>query len=174
MEVYMRLIVVCTTGALLTLATMATAGEMKMQGHDPQMKAMQHDADSGNAAVKLRDAGTQKTCPVTGDPVDKSVFVDYQGKRIYFCCASCKTDFGKEPEKYLKKIRDKGEKPALLALVHQKTCPVMGSPIDKKIYSDYKGKRVYFCCGSCKAEFKKNPEKYLKKLQEMGEEAEGI
>ncbi|MBN1308826.1 MAG: YHS domain-containing protein [Chitinispirillaceae bacterium] len=170
----MRLFTAFLTGALLVGATITAAGEMKMHGGDPQMKAMQQKVDSNSTAVKLRDAGTQKTCPVTGDPVDKRVFVDYQGKRIYFCCASCKTNFGKDPAKYLKKMSDKGEKPALLALVPQKACPVMGGAIDKSVFIDYNGRRVYFCCGSCKAEFEKNPEKYFRKLEEMGEKAEGI
>jgi YHS domain-containing protein len=47
----------------------------------------------------------QKTCPVTGEPVDQKVYLDYQGKRIYFCCAACKEKFQKSPESYLKKIK---------------------------------------------------------------------
>lgn len=50
----------------------------------------------------------------------------------------------------------------------QKVCPVMGTAIDKKIYVDYKGKRVYFCCSMCPAEFNKNPEKYIKKMEKDG------
>ncbi len=46
--------------------------------------------------------------------------------------------------------------------VAQKTCPVMGNPIDKNIYVDYKGRRIYFCCKACISTFNKNPEKYLK------------
>jgi YHS domain-containing protein len=51
----------------------------------------------------------------------------------------------------------------------QKVCPVLGGNIDKKVYIDYQGKRIYFCCPGCPAEFSKDPEKYLKKI-----EAEGI
>jgi YHS domain-containing protein len=51
----------------------------------------------------------------------------------------------------------------------QTACPVMGGKIDKSIYVDYQGKRVYLCCESCLAEAKKDPEKYIKKL-----EAEGV
>jgi YHS domain-containing protein len=54
-------------------------------------------------------------------------------------------------------------------LVPQKTCPVMGGPIDKSIYVDYKGKRVYFCCAMCPETFNKDPEKYLKVLVDRGE-----
>ena len=38
----------------------------------------------------------------------------------------------------------------------QTQCPVMGGAVDKDVYLDYQGQRVYFCCESCKGEFKKN------------------
>lgn len=50
----------------------------------------------------------------------------------------------------------------------QTVCPVLGGNINKEIYLDYQGKRIYFCCKGCDAEFKKNPDKYMKKLQEQG------
>jgi YHS domain-containing protein len=50
----------------------------------------------------------------------------------------------------------------------QTTCPVMGSPINKNIYTDYLGKRIYFCCNPCVQEFKKDPEKYRQKLEAQG------
>lgn len=48
------------------------------------------------------------------------------------------------------------------------TCPVLGGNIDKKIFADYKGKRIYFCCPGCDEAFKNDPEKYMKKLEEQG------
>jgi YHS domain-containing protein len=56
----------------------------------------------------------------------------------------------------------------------QTTCPVMGGKIDKKVFADYDGKRVYFCCPGCIETFKKDPAKYLKKMQEAGEEPEVV
>jgi len=50
----------------------------------------------------------------------------------------------------------------------QPLCPVLAGNIDKSLYADYQGKRIYFCCKGCDAEFNKNPEKYMKKLQEEG------
>ena len=50
----------------------------------------------------------------------------------------------------------------------QTLCPVLGGNVDKKVYVDYQGKRIYFCCQGCDAEFKKDPEKYMKKIQEQG------
>ncbi len=51
----------------------------------------------------------------------------------------------------------------------QATCPVMGGTIDKKVYTDHKGKRVYFCCSGCIDVFKKDPEKYTKIIEDKGE-----
>ena len=58
-------------------------------------------------------------------------------------------------------------KPAVQATTQTK-CPVLGGDIDKQVYADYQGKRIYFCCSGCDEEFKKDPEKYMKKLQEQG------
>ena len=56
----------------------------------------------------------------------------------------------------------------------QTTCPVMGGQINKELYADYKGERVYFCCPACLPQFEKDPEKYIKKMKEMGQEPEKI
>ena len=50
----------------------------------------------------------------------------------------------------------------------QTVCPVLGGKINQQIYADYKGKRIYFCCQGCDKEFKKDPDKYLKKMEEQG------
>jgi len=53
------------------------------------------------------------------------------------------------------------------AATEQTTCPVMGGAIDKNIFVEYQGKKVYFCCSMCPAEFQKNPEKYISKLPQF-------
>ncbi len=53
------------------------------------------------------------------------------------------------------------------AAVEQTVCPVMGAPINKELYTEYEGKKVYFCCPACKATFKAGPEKYLDKLPQF-------
>ena len=55
------------------------------------------------AAIKA-----QTTCPIEGTKIDKSVYADYQGKRVYFCCTDCKAKFNAEPAKYVKQLEDKG------------------------------------------------------------------
>lgn len=51
----------------------------------------------------------------------------------------------------------------------QTTCPVMGGKISKSVYVDVEGKRIYMCCKGCEGAIKKDPAKYIKKL-----EAEGV
>jgi len=114
------------------------------------------------------EAKVQTTCPVTGHTIDKNVYEDHIGKRIYFCCESCVEEFRKNPEAYVQKLEAEG-----VVLENtpkaQTNCPVMGGTINKSIYSDYEGKRVYFCCEGCQGEFAKDPGKYIEKL-----EAEGV
>ncbi|MBM4273558.1 MAG: YHS domain-containing protein [Deltaproteobacteria bacterium] len=50
----------------------------------------------------------------------------------------------------------------------QTDCPVMVGKINKSLYADYQGQRVYFCCPGCIEAFRKDPESYLKKMKEQG------
>jgi len=50
----------------------------------------------------------------------------------------------------------------------QTTCPVMGGTVNTNIYVDADGKRIYFCCKGCPDEFKKDPAKYIGKLEKEG------
>jgi YHS domain-containing protein len=59
--------------------------------------------------------------------------------------------------------------PAAKVLKPQTTCPVQGNPINKKLFVDYKGKRIFVCCEGCIADVKKDPEKYIKKLADEGQ-----
>ena len=52
--------------------------------------------------------------------------------------------------------------------VPQTKCPILVGKIDKSIYTDYQGKRIYFCCSGCISEFKKNPDKYINAMEAKG------
>ncbi|MBN1346930.1 MAG: efflux RND transporter periplasmic adaptor subunit [Phycisphaerae bacterium] len=58
--------------------------------------------------------------------------------------------------------------PAATQAKRQTVCPVMGNPIVKDVFTDYKGKRIHFCCPPCVEKFKKDPDKYMKVLAEQG------
>ena len=128
--------------------------------------ALANEGD-GNQSKKTEQTKIvpQTTCPIMGGKINKNLYVDKDGKRIFVCCKGCiapvQTDFAK----YAKKIEAGGETVATL----QTTCPVMGGKINKELYVDHDGKRVYVCCKGCIAAVKKAPQKYIKKL-----EAEGV
>ena len=52
-------------------------------------------------------------------------------------------------------------------VIGQTICPIMGGAVNKDIFTEYKGKKVYFCCAGCKEAFEKEPEKYLDKLPQF-------
>jgi YHS domain-containing protein len=79
------------------------AKETTMKGM--QMQAAKTAEDTNKTATTAAAASTEQTlCPVTGDKIDKNVFVEYKGKKVYFCCAMCKGQFEKDPEKYIAKL----------------------------------------------------------------------
>ena len=55
----------------------------------------------------------------------------------------------------------------------QTTCPVMkGSPVNKSLYVDAEGYRIYVCCGGCIDAVKADPAKYVAQLKAEGVELE--
>ena len=52
--------------------------------------------------------------------------------------------------------------------VGNKICPVLGEPINEatKATYEYKGKIYNFCCASCIEGFKKEPQKYIDKINQ--------
>ena len=107
----------------------------------------------------------QTKCPVTGELINtaSSPHIDYDGQRIYFCCDACVPTFKADPEKYFGAIAAEG-----VVLENMQTvCPVTEEKIEnKEAFTDYKGRRIYFCCNGCKEKFAKDPVIFLKKMSE--------
>ena len=57
----------------------------------------------------------------------------------------------------------------VVSAIEQTDCPVMGGAINKAIFTEYKGKKVYFCCSPCKEKFEQEPEKYIAKLPQFNQ-----
>ncbi len=60
----------------------------------------------------------QTHCPVMGGEINKDVYTDYNGMRIYFCCPGCEGTFLEDPETYLAEMRDAGVEPEKLEQSH--------------------------------------------------------
>ena len=130
---------------------------------------VKHKSSIAEANVWITEDGKKHyICPVMGEEgiVDsKTASSVVNGKRYYYCCAGCSEKFAANPSKYLENFViprnvikvDKDGK-------HYK-CPISGEiglVSEKTLYSDYDGKRYYFCCVGYKNKFDATPEKSLK------------
>jgi YHS domain-containing protein len=56
------------------------------------------------------------TCPVSGDKLGgdmgKPIVFTYKGQEVKLCCPDCKSEFLKNPDKYIAKIRAADKKPS--------------------------------------------------------------
>lgn len=111
----------------------------------------------------------QATCPIMGGKIDKELYVDANGKRIYVCCKGCVDTVKNDPAAALKKLAELGEE-AEDVPSEQKTCPVMGRAINRNLYVEHKGKKLYVCSEACLETVKKDPAQYAKKIAEQIEQ----
>jgi len=66
------------------------------------MHASQTASDQGAAVTAAIE---QKTCPVMeGNPINPNIFVEYKGKKVYFCCKACPEKFLADPNQYIAKL----------------------------------------------------------------------
>ncbi len=143
--------------ALVFTFSLAFAGE----GHDKAEKTAKAESAEKADAVESKP---QTNCPVMGGKINKEVYTDIQGQRVYHCCPGCSGALVADPDKYFKKAAVEG----VLFENIQTNCPVSGKELEEKeVYTDYEGRRVYFCCAGCIASFEKDPQKYLMKLDEQ-------
>ena len=121
-------------------------------------------------------------CPVSGKLVTaqggKAV---YKGERISFNSPASEAKFKADPTRYMDRMRLNppkywylSSKPSVVDLRKAKAaqksanggCPSTGKPVIPKGGSTkYKGQRIAFCCPSCAAKFKADPEKPMRKLR---------
>lgn len=131
------------------------------------------------AGTEPAKAKPQSTCPPCGMQLDKKdIHADVEGYRIYTCSTYCRDKVAADPNKYIQKLRENGEEPEKLdqgpaptsmkKVMKQTVCPITGEPFKKDFYSDYQGKRIYFCCQGCVDKFDQNPKKYIDKMAAQG------
>lgn len=95
--------------AITSLVMFAAIGACSEQDASPRKPATVQSATED--AQKL---GPQATCPVMGGAIDRDFYADYEGKRVYFCCAGCEKTFLADPVKYLEKLAADGQEPETL------------------------------------------------------------
>ena len=118
------------------------------------------------ASLAFSEGKPQTTCPVMGGKINKQLYVDTNGLRIYICCEGCVSAIKAEPQKYIKKMKSEGVE---IEKTPQTTCPVMkGNKVNPKLYVDAEGVRIYVCCKPCIAKVQAAPAKYIKEMKAAG------
>ena len=56
----------------------------------------------------------------------------------------------------------------------QTLCPIMKLPIDRKLYRDFEGWRIYVCCPGCLDEVGRRAEDIIREHRERGIEFERV
>ncbi len=106
-------------------------------------------------------AKVQVTCPVSKEAIDKKIFVESKGKKVYFCCKGCGAKYEADPAKYAGALAN--------SYSYQTTCPVMGGKINPKVSTKLStGETIYYCCPGCDKPLRDNPSKYNKNLVAQG------
>jgi YHS domain-containing protein len=118
----------------------------------------QHHREEGRSA-REEGASALPLCPVTGEPINFAVAAKTDEGPVFFCCKSCAKKYEKSPKDYAKGVAAQRELLAKRPRV-QVTCPVSGEGVDPKFSIEHDGQKVFFCCSSCVAKFRKNPDKY--------------
>ena len=144
----------------------AEQAEVAQAGHGGHA----HDHGEEKQAPQAADApdneiNLQTNCPIMdGHPIDRNLYVDHDGKRIYVCCQGCLDPVRNDPAKHIKALEDQG----ITLAKPQTACPVMGGAINRNQYVDHDGKRIYVCCQGCLAPIRRDPAKYIQKLEKEG------
>ncbi|MDF7806177.1 DUF3347 domain-containing protein [Verrucomicrobia bacterium S94] len=90
---------------------MLRCGEIQQTFNDSTHKSMEQGA--------TEPASSEQTlCPVMGGAINKEVYADHNGLRVYFCCPGCDTTFKEDPEKYISQMRAEGVEPAKTEVPH--------------------------------------------------------
>ncbi|MBL8878493.1 MAG: hypothetical protein JNG88_05165 [Phycisphaerales bacterium] len=101
----------------------------------------------------------QVTCPVSGKPADRKLFVEGDNDRIYFADEDSKKKWNGSDQAMRNRLEEQ-------CYSYQPLCPIGGEMIDPAAVADIDGKKVYFCCEKCVDKFKKDQAANMKKLDE--------
>ena len=81
----------------------------------------------------------------------------FEGKTYYFCSPECMTLFIRNPHEYINPERKES------TMVKDLVCGMEVDEDNPPFTAVYKGKTYCFCSNSCKREFERDPEQFLKK-----------
>lgn len=102
------LIATSTDATMVTMLHQYADEQQRMQQSTPTpatpvRPAPQAEPASGGGTKEFAGKGDGiNTCPVSGEPVNKDIWAEIKGRKVYFCCTSCRSKALKDPDKYIR------------------------------------------------------------------------
>ncbi|PWU15291.1 MAG: hypothetical protein C5B50_15570 [Verrucomicrobia bacterium] len=149
---------------LLALFAALAIGTPTLRADDaPKATDSQKDAKKDAEAKPFPAA----KCLISGESLTsmgKPYVMVYEGQELKFCCKDCVKDFSKDKTAYMKKLEEAEAKATPYPM---KKCVVSGEAFgqEKPYVFAYEGQQVKLCCKDCLKDFKKDPAKYMKKIE---------
>lgn len=153
-------------GILLGLAL--TTASPAVRAEEP---AHQHATEAATTKFAFKgDAYLLGTDPVTGENLpEKPIIYQHEGRELRFSNQQNVDTFKANPTKYLPKVDEQMIK-MQMPFYPLDTCLVTGEKLNgdmgKPVDMIYKNRLVRFCCNSCPKDFKKDPDKFISKLND--------
>ncbi|MBD3317275.1 MAG: hypothetical protein GF344_15925 [Chitinivibrionales bacterium] len=113
------LTITAATVAMVAFGCQKNSSERNEIGDKGSEAHAHHDEHAGHnhgdhAGHDHGELAVQTTCPVMGGEVNKELYVEKDGKRIYVCCEPCKEKVAADFAKYEEKLKEMGQKPEQL------------------------------------------------------------
>lgn len=120
-------------------------------------------ATKANLQLVQTGQAVQVACPMCNNEGSADTTLKVAGVSVVLGCGGCKGKIEKAADDeqlamlFSNKAFGKG-------FTLQTKCPVSGKAINAKCSTDYKDKKVYFCCPNCLKAFNESPDKFADKL----------
>ena len=139
------------------------------------LRAPQHYYDEAQANLDLTEKEIKakykkvprynnRTCPVTGEPADRNLVVEYNDIAYYVSSEEAQEQFNADPEKYLSTLPNKG---AIVDMGND-FCPMKMEKLEgTKYVVTVEGHKIYTGCRACALAILKEPEAYIAKVKKL-------
>lgn len=122
---------------VLVLGGLIHGGAWAQEAEQPIAEVSQQTTEQATEAAAHEAAGL---CPVSGEPIDRSIFTYFRDRRVYFNSQESREKFKSRPRAYLKEVEAQWK--TLKPLRVQVRCPVTGKPPDRRCYVQWRAGRV--------------------------------
>jgi YHS domain-containing protein len=107
----------------------------------------------------LKPLRVQVKCPVTGRPIDRSVFVEAADSDLYFADAAARAAWVRDPAQYAERLD--------ACFTFQTTCGTCENEPRAGVWREFGGRTVYFCCPGCMERMKQDPAAFLPTIEKQ-------